>query len=1245
LQSLRRRFRALHTLLLLALVWPGLYAPAAEAESPVERLLLEGSYAEAESAARDALAAAEAAGGADSLEAARAIDALIPVLRRLGKSADSETRELADRAVAIKEASLPPTDPDLATSLFNLGLVLTQAKAKDGPEDLLSRALEIREAALGPEDPGVAEVLATQAYRLLLSRKPDEARPLLERSLRIREKAYGPDHQDVSDTLYFMSYVEQFSGDNQGALKMRERILGIREKVYGPDHPEVAWALHILGESHLLQSKTEGVRPMLERAVAIFERTYGSDHSSVLDVLNNLALALQGERDLEGARAIHRRVLEALERTNGVDHVSTLATWMNLGSLEVALGDDPKAKEAFERALAIAEREKAPPGSLARQLHNLALVTKASGDLDEARDMYERALLLMEEARGPEHPQLAQILGQYAQLLHDQGELVEARRAHERALEILEKAHGPDHRLVAYNRANLGEAFWSLGDRAAARRELERSLDTLERVAGEESWGVEYVLRQLGSLLGEMGETTMAREHLERALAMERHRKGPDVGAGTLIRLAKLPDSQGDLDEVRRLHEKALASREKTWGPDHPDVAESLVSLAKLHRDSGDPEFARPLLQRALKIQQDSFGPLHPAVGRTEISLAELHWTLGDHIAALEGALRGEEIVRNHLELTMRSLSERRALGFAADRASGIDLALSVALGASSTEAVTRAWDAVIRSRAVVLDEMATRHRSVGLRGDAEVARLSSDLARARARLAHFVVRGPDSDHPERYRPTIERAILEKEQAERALAEKSKPFRDELARGRAGWAEIVEAIPSGSAFVAFVRYDRSAVVIGKKDDSSVRTLEITPSYAALLRPIEGEPSIIPLGAARTIDPLVSAWRKAARTKPPAARPAARRAELRYREAGEALRRAIWDPVSGKLGTTRRVFVVPAGAIHLVNLATLPVRNDRYLVESGPALHILSAERDLVRAADRKSPGKSLLAIGAPDFDIAPGPPAVAGTTPEVASLIAWTGELSAEEAYRGAPASCESFREQRFAPLPASRDEVEEIAGLWGAHLGGKRKHGSAITLTGPSAHEATFKRLAPGQRVIHLATHGFFLGGGCRSALDPPAARGTGPASGIAIGDNPLLLSGLALAGINRRDDAGGDLEDGVLTAEEIASLDLRGVEWVVLSACETGLGEVRPREGVLGLRRAFRVAGAGSLIMSLWSVQDEAAREWMRNLYGSRSDGQSTIDAVRRASVEMINTRRRRGRSTHPFYWGAFMAAGDWR
>jgi CHAT domain-containing protein len=143
---------------------------------------------------------------------------------------------------------------------------------------------------------------------------------------------------------------------------------------------------------------------------------------------------------------------------------------------------------------------------------------------------------------------------------------------------------------------------------------------------------------------------------------------------------------------------------------------------------------------------------------------------------------------------------------------------------------------------------------------------------------------------------------------------------------------------------------------------------------------------------------------------------------------------------------------------------------------------------------------------------------------------------------------------------------------------------------------------------------------------------------------ENPLLRSGVALAGANRRASRPG-ADDGIVTAEEIAALDLRGVEWAVLSACQTGAGEFRAGEGLLGLRRAFQIAGVRTVVMSLWSVDDESTRGWMAALCRARAGGAETLDAVTAASVERLRERRARGRGTLPYYWAPFVASGDWR
>jgi CHAT domain-containing protein len=250
-------------------------------------------------------------------------------------------------------------------------------------------------------------------------------------------------------------------------------------------------------------------------------------------------------------------------------------------------------------------------------------------------------------------------------------------------------------------------------------------------------------------------------------------------------------------------------------------------------------------------------------------------------------------------------------------------------------------------------------------------------------------------------------------------------------------------------------------------------------------------------------------------------------------------------------------------------------------------------------------------------------------------------------AYRGERSGCGEFESLEFEPLPAASREIDEIAALWKK---GIRDSGEGVVrLAGAEASEDAFKAQAPGKRLLHLATHGFFFEGRCPVLTQAPEGRGEGEGCAPPFppdGENPLLLSGLALAGANQRHAAGDGEQDGILTAEEIAALNLTGVEWAVLSACDTGVGDARAGEGLLGLRRAFRVAGARTLITSLWAVEDEPGRRWMRGLYENRFvRGLRTVESVRAASLEVLDRRRREGESTHPFYWAGFVASGDWR
>lgn len=942
------------------------------------------------------------------------------------------------------------------------------------------------------------------------------------------------------------------------------------------------------------------------------------------------------------SESLARRLIRDAEAEHGV---SSIQTAQALDVLVEALwrggkAEDPEAQRLGERAVAIKEAVPGPDHlEVATSLVHLGIVHSDKGDYPEAESVYRRALAIRERTLGPAHPDVAKVLNNLGVVAMHRADYTEARALFERALAVHEKAPAPDSAGIATSLANVANVLANTGDYAAAKPLLERAQAMRVSALGPEHPYVAAVLAMLAWVSWASADDARAKGLYERALAIQEKVLGPGhpACAHTLIGLAAVVEATGDFDAARPLLERALDIREKTHGSGHPHVAEILERLGHLHFALRDAPKARPLYQRALAIREEALGPQHPDVARSLDDLARMRLALGERAGALEAGLRAEEIGREHLRLTARALAEREALRYAATRPRGLDLLLTLVSQGLDATARRSAWDALIRSRALVLDEMAARHRTMAETDDAEISRLANALRSARAHLANLAVRGPGNRSPPRYRSLLDEARREKEQAERALAERSVLFRRDQERSGIGLAEVVSALPTKSALVAFARYQRLGPgAIG------------LPWYLAFVH-IAGtpEPLVVELGPAAELDSLVSRWSVQAAQRRSGLR-GSRGSEAAYRAAGGALRERLWDPLAPHLKGARRVFLVPDGSLHLVSFAALPVGEDRYLVESGPLLHYLSAERDLAALSreDRlASKSGGLLVLGAPDFDAAR--PLTSGASRRMGKSESHRAAGAPAIRDRGQTSACADFRSLRFDPLLASDRETREVVALWR----NARARGTTKRLTGTEASEAAFKGGAPGKRVLHLATHGFFLGRSCPSALDEPrGSTGASPAGAperaAVAGENPLLLSGLALAGANQRARAGPDAEDGILTAEEIAALDLHGVEWAVLSACETGAGELKAGEGVHGLRRAFEVAGARTVIMSLWAVGDEATRQWMKELYRGRLiDGLATAEAAAGASRGVLLRRRQRGLSTHPFYWAGFIAAGDWR
>jgi CHAT domain-containing protein len=1069
-----------------------------------------------------------------------------------------------------------------------------EVEASYGPDSLeLARATDLLIEALIKNGDGQSEVLM-----------------LAERTVKTKETRLGIDQAELAISLDNLGAVHDFRGEFRSALPLHERSLTVRRQISDTD-AHVADSLDAVANTLIQLGRLSSAQERLEESLRVRER---EPVASPLSLARTLTLIGQAHRESGHYTDAVGSVDRALALWDGVapGHPEKALVLTLRGDLYYLQGDVPNAHRTWTEALALATRTLAPDHPIIARIDRaLALGEQSLGNLAEARRLREHSLSIDQYRLQPCGAELGLALNDVAgSLVHD-GDYVGARRFYGRERAMLERCLGPTHASVAtavYNQFTVAHQMGALDEAAALGY---RAIEIWTKALGPTHPFVAFGSSEVARFETSRKHYAQARVLFERALRIRRQALGashPDV-ALTLTDLATLQRDSGQVASAFRSIREAIDMLTQAPSRDPDLLARALAVRGSLEQRQGQYDTARATLSEALARRQRTFGPNHPTAAETRSALGEIEFKLGSYDDALSGALSAEQIGRDLLRFTIRSLPERRAMEFAAERPRGLDLALSIAAAHASDSSIAAVLDSVVRSRGVVLEELAARARPAA--ADPQIASLASKLSAARARFANLTMRtvGGESVQP----ALLEEARKQKEDAEEALAEQSASARAELAQAQAGLDDVRKALPSASVLVSFVRYERTTFpTVGSQTVS-----RHAPSYGAfVLRADAQAVAIVALGAAAPIERAIADWRQAMNAHPSTVGAPAD-AERAYRLVATRLRTRIWDPLSDQLGNVSQIFIVPDGAISTVSFTALPAVGGGYLIEHAPRIHYLTTERDLLMP-DRAQSATSLLAIGNPDFGIRSS--SSTGTSPARSALCGAVGGL-------------------QFDDLPGARAEAREIAAVWGS---------DATVLTGREATKAAVMRLSEGRRVVHFATHGFFLDSPCdRSRTNTRSVGGLVARTSAPTNEpdeNPLLLAGLAFAGANRPTGAG--IGNAILTAEEIVGLNLQDAEWVVLSACDTGLGAIRAGEGVFGLRRAFQIAGARTVIMSLWSVDDQATRLWMRALYQARiTQHLTTAEAVRAAGVRVLQERRAQRQSTHPFYWAAFVAAGDWR
>lgn len=943
--------------------------------------------------------------------------------------------------------------------------------------------------------------------------------------------------------------------------------------------------------------------PLAQQVLEMGESSLDENAVELTPFLNNLAEIYRHTGDYEAAEPLYQRALRIREQALGPNHEDVGSSLNYLGTLYMETGQFSQAESFYQRALQIYEETIGIENPrVAVTLTNLGQLYQEMGDYEAAESALQQAIAIEENLYGVEDARIADSLTVLAFLYMETGEYSQAEPLLQRTIALRENYWGREHPWVAQSLNGLAWLYFETGNYEAAEPLLKRALQIYENTFGENHPFLGTNINNLASLYVKLGNYEAAVPLFQQSLEIYENQFGSEhpLFALNLHNLAEAYRNLQQYEQAETLLKRAIALREQILSPNHPDLALSLNNLAEVYRSMGNYPEAELYLKQALAIYEENLGADHPDIATTLNNLAWLSQAQGESDRAQILLSRSTEIEERNLSLFLAIGSEAQKQAYMNSFAGITNRIVSLHFqdAPENLQIAQLALTTILRRKGRILDALTDSNDRLRQNINSEDQETLDRLAETRSQLATLIFSPPTNpEQQSQYQAQVSHLKAEIDQLEGQLSRRSAAFR--LETEPVTISAVQQRIPDKAALVEIVLY---------RPVNAQSNTWGEEHYGAYILHATGEPQWVDLGQADSIHQTAQKLHNLT----------AQQGNLeRLQTEARKLDELILQPLRAKLGNVEHILLSPDGQLNLVSWATLIDQNQQYTIENY-RLTYLTTGRDLLRFATVEEARQSPVILANPDYDNP-------GESVEIAS------------GRRGENLRSLSLQQLYFTPLPGTAQEADAIAPLFP----------DATLLTQAQATENALKQVTAPQ-ILHIATHGFFLNVDLVApAANPFASRGllgvyalenrVSTAPKPENQENPLLRSGLALAGFNVRSSDG---EDGVLTALEAANLDLRGTKLVVLSACETGVGDIANGEGVYGLRRAFAIAGTQSQLISLWQVSDRGTKDLMVDYYQRLTQGEGRSEALRQVQLAMLQN----AEYQHPFFWGAFIPSGQW-
>lgn len=986
--------------------------------------------------------------------------------------------------------------------------------------------------------------------------------------------------------------------------------------------------LNRLAALYLATSQLDKVEAPASRSLEVREKL-GKDSADVAETLGTLGAYYQQKSDFGKAETALQRALKIREKELKEDHICVAQTVNQMAGLYKDMALYSKAEPLYERALNIRQSKLGADSlEVAQSQSDLGGLYVAMGNYSSAEPFYQKALEVRQAKLGADHPDVAETLNDMGSLERRRGSYTAAEALYRKALAIREAKLPASDPRIAESLTELAALYETMGDAKAAQPLLERALKLRRDALGQDSVEVAETLTQMAiaEQLSPKGDPARAEDELRLAIGIRERKLGvnhPTV-ADSQIALGDLLFTQKKADVAVTFYNKALAIREKALGKDHPLYAEALQRLGRLERARGNLKAAGDYFTQALAIRQAALGQQHPLYAETEVSLASVQIGQGQIADALPKLGHALEVNDSLLKSLSGAADETRVDAVLRSARDLEDITYSlVAQKSPSDDVVKLVVRTALLRKGRSIDEAADTSRALYQGLSKEEQDKLGRLREVRTQRADLALSGSGVYPPDAYQKILKDLQESEDKQLKELMSSSPQLSHRLPDADGDlMTQVQSKLPNDAALFEVLAYHEFNF---QPKAGSLEVGQGPVRYAALVILPEGKPQAFDLGPGAAVNSAVAELLITLTD-----------AESDWQPVAKKVSELVIKPAAGALAGRGRIYIAPDGQLSLVPFAVLS--DDKGLLIDHFELSYLTSGRDFTRrpAPPAKEPSsKPVTLIADPQF--------------AVNSKDAGDSKEAVRGVFRGVGLS-------RVPQLPGTREEVKSIEKTL--------KKVKPTVYYGADATKRLFLNLAQ-PPILHVATHGLFLTESSRGGDNsrgivlededgskaPQPAQQARPASATAtpessprtaFGDKPLLSSMLVLAGAETASHTAPEKRDpslgnGLVTALEVAGMNLWGTQLVVLSACETGRGDVSALgQGVYGLRRAVMVAGAETLLTSLWKVDDKATRDLMTQYYKSLMKGKGRGESMREAALAL------RKKRPHPYFWAPFIAIG---